>query len=129
MKSSRSNGQLNLPPSLLPNPSQAETVRRKSSQSSEPVESLASTLFAQAMDDAKLTTAEVAYLVQHSESLVTRWRSPEHREQPSFAQLLRLPPAFHMALHKRLDQHYGFSHAAVRDALEAIGRLAVAVGL
>lgn len=126
MKSARSHGQLNLPPSLLPNPSQSEPVRSNPSQDAE---ALASTLFAQAMDDAGLTTAEVAYLVQHSESLVSRWRSPEHREQPSFAQLLRLPPSFHLALHKRLDKHYGFSRAALLEAIDALGRLGQAVGL
>ena len=134
MPRSRSECQLNLPPSLLTNGSQEAALRTKRSQGADPLtgrsheaDRRAAALLDAAFQDARLTNAEIAYLCGIGESLVRRWRSPEYREQPSLGQLLRLPVAFHLALHKALDAAFGFSRAAVAEAIAAIGRLAVAV--
>lgn len=91
----------------------------------EEADRLASELFDQALSDAGLTTKEVAYLLGVSDSLVMRMRSPEIRGRVSFTQLLRLPPAFHIALHRRLNARFGFGRAALRDLLEGLGTLAL----
>jgi hypothetical protein len=110
-RSSRAHGQRSLPPMLLPNSSQDEAARRISSD--EP-EVIAARLFDASVAAAKLTNYEVATLTGVSESLVTRWRSENYRESPSFIQMLRLPPAFHLELHRALNRHYGFRPAAAR---------------
>jgi DNA-binding transcriptional regulator YiaG len=135
MKSSRANAQLNLPPGLLPNSSQPTSSRAISSQhepvrticSQEP-ETLSAQLLHRALDDAGLTSYEVAQLVGVSESLVNRWRSPHHRECPSFVQLLKLPPSFQFQLHRALNRHYGFGRQLLVRVLDDLGAIGLAVG-
>jgi hypothetical protein len=125
VKASRANGQLSLPPTLLTNHSQQESVRTTCSQ--EP-EVLSAQLLDAALKDAHITSYEVGQLVGVSESLVTRWRSPHHRECPSFVQLLKLPPSFHFELHRAMNRHYGFGRQLLARVLEDLGAVALAVG-
>lgn len=108
-----------------------DTAFRTSEQDAEPFRKpeddgygLASVLFDEALKGSGLTNQEVAFLVTVSESLVQKWRSAESRACPSFAQLLRLPPSFHIALHRVMNKRYGFGRAALRDLLEAAGSIA-----
>lgn len=86
-----------------------------------------SRLFDQALQDARIETGEAAYLCGVTDSLVRRWRSSNYREQPSLGQLLRLPPSFHIALHRQMDKRYGFGRAALASLLDAAGALALFV--
>ena len=85
----------------------------------------AARLLDQAFTDAGLETKVIADLCGVSPSLVEKWRSTEARGGPSFLQLLCLPPAFHLAMNKLLNQRYGFGRAALLDLLDAVGRLAL----
>lgn len=116
--------QLSLGPLPLANETQAEPARP---QSTHEADALAADLFDGALlsADPPLSTADVAYRLDISESLVRRMRSRDARERVSYAQMLRLPPSFHLALHKLTDRHFGFGRAALRDLLDAAGRLAV----
>jgi hypothetical protein len=124
--SARSDGQLGLPPTLLPNDSQRASVRTNCSQ--EP-ETLSAHLLDRALHDAEISSYEVSQLVGVSESLVNRWRSPHHRECPSFVQLLKLPSAFHFELHRAMNRHYGFGRQLLARAIEDLGALALACGV
>jgi DNA-binding transcriptional regulator LsrR (DeoR family) len=117
------NHQLNLPPLPLANGTQPESVRPDSTQEAD---ALASVLFDQSLTRAQLTTADVAYQLKISESLVRRLRSADARERVSFAQILSLPPSFLLELTKALNARFGFGRAALLDLLDAAGRLAVA---
>lgn len=114
--------QQSLPPMLLPNETHSDPVRPKDTQAAD---ALAAQLFDEALTASGLTTADVAYLLHCSESLVRRMRSHDARERISFPQLLKLPPSFHWALHKAMNRHFGFGRQALLDLLDAAGRLAV----
>lgn len=73
---------------------------------------------------ARLENKEIAHLCGVSVSLVEKWRKPDVKGCPSFAQMLRLPPAFHIALHRVLNRRYGFGRAALGRVLDALGDLA-----
>lgn len=118
--------QMNLPPVLLANDTQDEAPRPKCTPAVASVH--AAELFDEALTDARITTAEVAYLLSVSESLVRRMRSKDARERVSFAQMLLLPPAFHWALHKSMSTRYGYGRKALTDLLEAAGRIAMVIG-
>lgn len=120
--SSRANGQLNLPPTLLTNHSQDEPLRTNCSH--EP-EALSAQLVDEAITEARLTSQEVAHLTGVSESLVNRWRSANYRECPSFTQLLRLPPAFHFELHRAMNRRFGFGRLLLRRLLDDVADLAL----
>lgn len=90
-------------------------------------ERLAAELLDAAFAAAGLSNKDIAHLCGVSQSLVEKWRSTESRGAPSFVQLLLLPPAFHITLHKLLNRRFGFSRAALRDLLEAAGSLALLV--
>lgn len=123
-------------------PSRGSTVSRESAfrqaeadpgscRGSEPDSyDLAAELFRAALADPKcnLTIKEVAHLLGVSTSLVEKWARPGARACPSFAQMLRLPLRFHLALRRAMDRRFGFSRAALLDLLEAAGALALAVG-
>jgi hypothetical protein len=126
-RSSRSNDQLNLPPSLLTNVSHSAELRNKVSQDQEltpdQAEILTAQLFDGALTLAKISSKEVAILLGVGTPLVSKWRSPEYREQPSFAQMLRLPVTFHIALHREMNRRFGFGRAAIKRLLDAVGDL------
>lgn len=90
-------------------------------------EQFASELLHEAFDAARLENKEIAHLCGVSVSLVEKWRSSEARGCPSFAQLLRLPPTFHLALHRAMNRRFGFGRAALAQLLEAAGALALVV--
>jgi DNA-binding CsgD family transcriptional regulator len=113
-----------LPPMLLTNHSPDDGVRTNCSQDAEVT---AAQLFDEALAAAKLTSKEVSALLGISESLVNRMRSPNYREGVSFTQLLRLPPAFHIALHRAMNQRFGFGRAALARLLDVAGDLALVV--
>lgn len=124
---SPAHSQLSLPPVPLRNSEQSEAVFRNSEQD-DPVfrkaEQDASELFDRACTLARLENKEVAHLCEVSVSLVEKWRSREARGCPSLVQMLLLPPAFHLALHKVMNRRFGFGRAALVQLLEAAGALA-----
>lgn len=75
----------------------------------------------------RLNNKDVADLCGVSESLVHKWRSSDQRACPSFAQMLCLPPAFHLELHRAMNRRFGFGRAALAQLLEAAGALALFV--
>lgn len=121
-----------LPDLELKHVSLRASLRNKGSQSRElsaaQAETLAAEVFDEALIRAGIGTEEAALIVGVSKSLVSRWRSDSYREQPSYAQLLRLPAHFQYAMHKVANQRFGFGRAALLDLLDAAGQLAVAVG-
>lgn len=123
---SRSNSQLNLPPALLAKETQQDTARPKHTHA-DGTHELAAELFDQALTAAEISTAEVAYLFHVSESLVRRMRSKDARERVSFGQMLLLPPAFHIAIHRQLNMRFGFGKAALARLIGAAEDLALVV--
>ena len=88
---------------------------------------LAAEFFDQALTDARLSSAEAAYLFGVSESLVRRMRQSHTRERVSFVQLLKLPPTFHIALHRRMNRRFGFGRAALKNLMDVAGDLALVI--
>jgi hypothetical protein len=124
----RSDGQLNLPPAPLANRTQPDAVRPNHTRDAwDPTQAhaVAAELFDEALTAAKLTSQEAAYLLSVSESLVRRMRSPNARERVSFTQMLRLPPAFHVELHRAMNRRFGFGRQALARLLDAVGDLAL----
>lgn len=108
-----------------------EPVRTKDTHRPDAASVMASELFDLALKNTKphaITSGEVAHLFGVSESLVNRMRSVNYREGVSFTQMLRLPPAFHVALHNEMNRRFGFGRQALHDLLDAVGRIALAVG-
>jgi len=89
-------------------------------------EQLAARVLDEAFRTAGLDNKEIAHLCGISVSLVDKWRRTDQRGCPSVAQMLRLPPAFPVALHRVLNRRYGFGRAALGRALDALGDLAFA---
>jgi hypothetical protein len=118
------NRQLNLPPTFLANETQAESVRPKCTQGDQAHE-LAAELFDEALTEARLSTAEVAYLFGVSESLVRRMRSKDARERVSLTQLLKLPARFHLELHRAMNRRFGFGRQLLRRLLDDLSDLAL----
>lgn len=113
-----------LPPMLLADQTQADPVRPKCTPADE-ASSLASDLFDVALTEAQITTAEAAYLLKVSESLVRRMRSKDARECASFPQMLRLPLAFHLSLHRVMSRRLGLGKHVVAELLDVVGRIAL----
>lgn len=130
--SSPTNAQLNLPPVALPNRSPDGGVRTISSHEPEVLTAL---LFDEALRETKdlrgrpapITTKEAAALLGVSESLVTRWRSPHHRETPSLVQFMRLPSNFHVAWLRAMNPRVGFGQQLLRRLLDDLSDLALVV--
>ena len=102
---------------------QSSQVVRKSDQANAD----ASALLDSVMREAGLSNAEVAFLTGVSENLVGKWRSPNDRHAPSFAQMWLLPPRFHLELNRAMSRRHGFGQTALRQVLEGLGDLALAV--
>lgn len=114
--------QSNLPPMMLTNRSQDVPVRTNCSQ--DDPDASAAAMFDAALSASGITSKEAAMLLGVSDSMVNRMRSPNHRERVSFAQMLRLPPAFHLSLHREMNKRFGFGRQALRDILDSLGTLA-----
>lgn len=131
--SSRSESPLNLSPRPLSNREQQAVVLTKWEQQPEvetsEADALAARLFDEALIAAQISSQEAAHLFGVSESLVRKMRSPNSRERVSFAQMLRLPPAFHIALHRVMNRRFGFGRAALARLLEAAGELGLGMDL
>lgn len=128
---SRANAQLNLPPSLLPKREHSDALLPKQEQQQQPsiteCDAVAAQLFDEALTASGLSSQEVAYLLGVSESLVRKMRSVNCRENVSFTQLLKLPPSFHLALHRSMNRRFGFGRQLLARLLDDIGDLALAV--
>lgn len=98
----------------------------RTNRSQEP-DALAAQLFDEALTQASITSQEAAYCIGVSDALVRRWRLVDHRERPSFVQLLCLPPAFHLEMNRAISRRFGFGRAALAQVLEGLGDLALAV--
>lgn len=137
MAASSTKHQLNLPPSLLQVSEQGAVVLQRSEQADSALQTsepgvtdetrLASEVFDAAAKACGLSTPDIGHLCGVSDALVYKWRSPERRECPSFVQMLMLPPAFHLALHRQLNKRFGFGRAALARLLDAVGDLALVV--
>lgn len=132
----RRDSQLNLEPMEVRKPSDAEPSRRSASPAaperrnpSEPdaLTIAASTLFDQALTDARITNAEAAHLMGISESLVNRMRSPNYRECVSLVQLLRCGPSVTWQFHRALHARNKFAQVALREAVQSLSLLAVGI--
>lgn len=125
--------QLNLPPVEVRGSEQDRPAFRKSEQDAatfrtteqDDVDGLAASLFDEALTAAALTNKEVAHLLGVSVSLVEKMRSTEARGCPSFVQMLRLPPAFHLELHRAMNRRFGFGRQLLRRILDDLSDLAV----
>lgn len=124
MKSSQSDRQLNLRSYVRVNRTAEDALRPKQTHGDDP-DALSAAFFDEALTNARLSTPDVAHLLGVSESLVRRMRSKDARERVSFAQMLRLPPRFHVELHRVMNRRYGFGRAALAQLLEAAGVLAL----
>jgi hypothetical protein len=127
VKSSRLDGQLSFGPTSLANGTQPEAVLPKCTQRDDAHE-IAAVLFDESLTAARIETAEAAYLLGISESLVRRMRSKDARERVSFAQLLKLPPSFHLELHRAMNRRFGFGRQLLARVLDDLGALALSVG-
>lgn len=90
-------------------------------------EQLAATFLGEAIEHAGLTNKEVAHLCGVSVSLVEKWRSIEARGCPSFVQMLLLPPAFHLELHRAMNRRFGFGAQILARLLNDVSDLALVV--
>lgn len=93
---------------------------------------LASVMLDEALKDARMSNQDVAYWLSKtgpevSESLVQKWRKPTERACPSLAQLLRMPPHFHIAFIKQMDSHFGLGRAVLGQVQQALGTLSLLV--
>lgn len=84
-------------------------------------------LFDAALKKAGINSKWVAAHLQVSESLVSKWRSPNYSECPSRLQEARLPVSYHWAIHCVNSKHYGFAKRALAQVMEALGAMALAV--
>lgn len=119
---SRSDSQLTFGPAVVATSSQPEPER---TICSDPAELQAAQLFDEALNNAGISSKEVAHLFGISRSLVDRMRSPNYRAGVSFTQMLRLPPAFHLELVRAVNRKFGFGRQALLELLDVVGRLAV----
>lgn len=140
---SRTNSQLNLPPSLLRNSEQGTSTLLISEQATSALSKQAhddaitvdeaiqvsSQLIAEALKNANINYKAAAHLTGVSDSLAQKWCSPEQRESPSHVQQLRLGVRFNYELHKAINRHerFGFGRLALGEMLRAAGMLALAV--
>lgn len=113
-----------LPPMLLSNPEQGESVLRRSEQDEDPG-ALTSRLIDHALENARISNAEAAYLLGISESMVAKMRSVNSREGISFIQIVKLGPVFVWELHKAMHRKFGFGKRALGELLEAVGLVSV----
>ena len=91
-------------------------------------EMLTSVLFDQACLRFGKKNLWIATTLGVSESLVSRWRNPDHREGPSLAQVIALGEEFQRAFKKEQEKYHGWGRKALMDVIEAVGELAEAVG-
>lgn len=91
------------------------------------VHAISAALFDEALENAHLTSKDVAFLWNCSVSNVEKMRSRGMRTCPSLVQLLLLPPRFHYELHKALNRRYGYGRQALRELLDVMGTLALVV--
>lgn len=82
-------------------------------------------LFDAAMVGAKMRNQDVAGILDVSESLVQKWRSPEARVCPSHVQMLQLPLTWHIAHWRAMSKRYGLGRAMLRRVLDAVGDFAL----
>jgi hypothetical protein len=89
-------------------------------------------LAAEVLDEALIMsgigTEQAALTIGVSTGMVSKWRSATYRERPSYAQLLQLPPEFHLAMNRIVSRRFGFARAALAMLMDAAGDLAVAIG-
>lgn len=126
----RDDGQRSLPPMELRASEQPDATFRNSEHEADVLgksEQLAALFLNQAIDRAGLTNKEVAHLCGVSVSLVEKWRSTEARGCPSFVQMLLLPPAFHLELHRAVNRRFGFGAQILARLMNDLSDLAVVV--
>lgn len=75
-----------------------------------------------------VTPKQLAIHLDVSESLISRWRKPEHRERPSYVQVMSFPPALLLVMNRIVNRRFGFVRAALLNLVDAAGDLAIAVG-
>jgi hypothetical protein len=140
---SRHQSQLALPPMHLPNGARSAAMLPNQEQPSEvpaireqltadEADDLASQLVSDAIDAARLTNADVAFVLGISESLVRKMRSPNTRERMSHGQILKLgfhSPRFYVELTLATDARTGWLRRfAMQLQQQATALFAVAMG-
>lgn len=129
-RSARPDDQLRLPPMELRDSEQVPAAFRNSEQPDQVFgksEQNAAALLNVAFAQAGLENKDIAHLCGVSVSLVEKWRAADSRGCPSFAQLLMLPPAFHIELHRVMNKRFGFGRAALQRLTDAMADLALVV--
>lgn len=116
---------------LLPNQEQAPTVLTNQERlTQEEADDLSARLLNDAIEGARLTNGDIAFILGISESLVRKMRSPHTRERMSHAQMLRLGvarPLFYIELTIATDAHTGwFRRFALQLQQQASALFAVA---
>lgn len=59
-----------------------------------------------------------------SEAMVSKWRSPDYTELPTYAHIVALGPEFERAYSKSVSQVNGWGRIALMDVVSALGDLA-----
>jgi hypothetical protein len=122
----RSNSERPLPLMPLENLSRGADSRKKVSPDDS--DRISAEIFDAALTAADIESTWVAAHLGVSESLVSRWRSPNYTEAPSFTQMLRLPVSFHWELNRATSKRFGFGRRAIAQVLEGLGMLAMEQG-
>jgi hypothetical protein len=90
-------------------------------------DALAAMFFDEALTAAKITNQEAGFLIGVTESMVRKMRSTQNRERVSFTQLLRLPPKFHLELHRAMNRRFGFGRQLLGRLLDDMSDLALVI--
>lgn len=121
--------QLNLPPSLLANQTLREDVRPEDTHPVDDPQAKAARVLNAAFKDSGRSSAEAAFCLKVSESLVNRWRSPDARESISSLQLFKLyrdlGPWFTYQYHVANHRENKLAKVALREAVQSLSLLAV----
>lgn len=89
-------------------------------------EMLISVCFDEACMAAGLSNKEIASACGiASDSMVSRWRSPEHKDCPSLVQVLKLGPDFLRLMNRGFSRRCGWGAKALLDLAHAVGEIAV----
>lgn len=124
---SRDQHQLNLPPSEVRRSDSPTTPVRNSDHHTDRSRSLSAIILQDAFEGAGLEHKEVAAVLGVSISLVDKWCDPNADKSPSFAQLLLLPPSFHVALIQQFDRQFGLGREMLARVQQTLGTLALLV--
>lgn len=120
----RTHHQLGLPPAPLQKVSSPEPGETLTAE-----ERAASQDFDAAIASCGLAAKVIAIHAGVSESLVSRWRSPQHRDFPNIAQIERLPLEFQAAYLRLRFRRTNVAAVMAARVTESVQMLGLAAGL